>query len=156
MCTGHAKQMDDMEEGKFLARAIALAAKAFEDKTDRGGSPYILHCLYVMNEVSGLDECSRCAAVLHDVIEDTHWTAEDLKRSGFTEKTIRLVQLLTFKKHEDYMLRIKFLAPDPDANRIKRADIKHNTQMYRLKGVKDSDLDRMIKYVKAYHYLENY
>ena len=156
MCTGHAKQMDEMEEGKLLAIAIALTATAFENKTDRGGNPYILHCLYVMNEVSDLDECSRCAAVLHDIIEDTAWTAIDLRRSGFTEKTIRLVQLLTFKKDEDYMLRIKFLASDPDANRIKRADLKHNSQLYRLKGVRDGDLERMTKYVKAYHLLENH
>lgn len=144
------------QEGVLLAKAIFLAAKAFRNKTDKGGAPYILHCLHVMNEVEDLSICARIAAVLHDLVEDTAWTLEMLRETGFSERTIELIDLLTFRKGDVYFDKIMVLAKDPEANRIKRADINHNSQMCRLKGVNEDDLERTIKYVKSYHYLENF
>lgn len=68
-----------------LAKAIKIASVAFESKTDKGSNPYILHCLHVMNEVKHYGEFTMICAVLHDLIEDTNWTKEDLIKENFGE-----------------------------------------------------------------------
>ena len=98
---------------KNLAKAIALTAKLFENKLDKGGQPYILHCLYV-GEVDG-DECVKCASVMHDVIEDTAYTIEMLRCLGFSEKTLKILDLLTHEDGVDYMDYIKKLSTNQDA-----------------------------------------
>lgn len=145
---------------KLLAKAIAIAATVFENTLDKGGEPYILHCLFVMYNTPG-NEDKKCAAVLHDVIEDTRkwktpWTAQRLREEGFSERTIQLIELVTFPENCDdiqYMERIKQIGLDPDATDIKKADLKHNSDMSRLKGLRKKDIDRMEKYMRSYIYL---
>lgn len=139
---------------KKLALAIAITAKAFEDKLDKGGTPYILHCLHVMNNTEG-DEDVKCAAVMHDLVEDTVFTFEDLLGIGFSEKTVGILKLVTHEKSVPYMDYIKGIIVSEGATRIKCADLEHNSNITRLKGVTEKDLKRVEKYHKAYLYLKN-
>jgi len=140
---------------KLLALAIAITAEAFKNTFDKGGHPYILHCLYVMDNTSG-DEDVKCAAVMHDLIEDTSYTPGDLIALGFSERTVNLIRLLTHDpKMGEYMDYIKGISMDPDATKIKLADLEHNSHITRIKGLRKKDLDRIEKYHRAYIYLKN-
>jgi (p)ppGpp synthase/HD superfamily hydrolase len=137
-----------------LGKAIAIAAKAFEARTDKGGNPYMLHCLFVMDAVSGLGEEAMIAAVLHDLVEDTEWTIEGLTAEGFSHTITSNVNLLTHKHSMDYMGYVEELAVSPIAKAIKMADLRHNSDINRMKGLTDKDFDRLKKYHKAYAYLQ--
>lgn len=137
-----------------LALAISITAKAFENVLDKGGQPYILHCLRVMNNVQG-DECVKCGAVMHDLVEDTDWTFERLTALGFSEKTIRLLHLVTHEKTTSYEDYIKAIAIDKEATEIKKKDLEDNCNITRIKGLRKKDFDRLEKYHRAYVYLSN-
>lgn len=137
-----------------LALAIALTAEAFKSKLDKGGNPYILHCLRVMNNTNG-DECTKCAAVMHDIVEDTDYTFESLTKMGFSDKTIGLLHLLTHQKETLYDDYIKAISVSPEATEIKKKDLEDNSNITRLKGLRKKDMDRLEKYHRAYIYLSN-
>lgn len=138
-----------------LAVAIALAAEGFKNIKDRGGKPYILHCLRVMNNLNTDDEELQQIAVLHDVVEDEVATMEDLQyKYKFSKRVIAALILLT---HDTMMLSyddyIKRIATNDDARVVKLADLKDNSDISRLKGLSKKDFDRMEKYHRAYIYL---
>ncbi len=137
-----------------LALAISITAKAFEEKLDKAGQPYILHCLRVMNATKG-DEDTKCASVMHDLVEDTNYTFEQLTKLGFSDRTIGLLHLVTHQKDTDYMEYIKAIAVSDEATEIKLADLRDNSDITRLKGLGKKDLDRIEKYHRAYLYLSN-
>lgn len=137
-----------------LALAISITAKAFEEKLDKAGQPYILHCLRVMNATKG-DEDTKCASVMHDLVEDTDYTFEQLTKLGFSDRTIGLLHLVTHQKDTDYMEYIKAIAVSDEATEIKLADLRDNSDITRLKGLGKKDLDRIEKYHRAYLYLSN-
>ena len=137
----------------MLGTAIALASERFEKKKDKGGKPYILHCLRVMNSVEHLGEDVMCIAVLHDILEDTNMTAIDLINLGFSNRVINGVTALTKPERTEYQLYIKSLVYNTDAVSVKLADLKDNSNITRLKGVTKKDFDRMEKYHLAYTYL---
>ena len=132
-----------------LGLAIAIAAQAFKYKVDKGGSPYILHCLRVMNKVNGDDDV-KCAAVLHDIIEDTNYTFSDLINMGFTHKTCSLVNILTHDPEKDYNEYIQNIVSFPDAREIKLRDLEDNMNFTRLNELTKHDIERLEKYHKAY------
>ena len=137
---------------KQLALAISITAKAFENVLDKGGQPYILHCLRVMNNSVG-NEDVKCAAVMHDLIEDTDYKFEDLTRLGFSDKVIGILHLLTHNPDTPYDDYIKAISVSEEASEIKRADLRDNSDITRLKGLRKKDLDRLEKYHRAYLYL---
>jgi len=139
---------------KKLGLAISITAKAFEDILDKGGQPYILHCLRVMNNVQG-DECVKCASVMHDLIEDTDWTFEQLTTLGFSDKTVGLLHLLTHQKETSYDDYIKSISVSKEATEIKKKDLEDNCNLTRIKWLRNKDFDRVEKYHRAYIYLSN-
>lgn len=139
----------------LLGKAIALASEQFKNTTDKGGNPYILHCLYVMEKVKPLGEEAMIVGVLHDLLEDTSITAEDLYEMGFSWKTIRKIELVTHQEGEDYMDYIKRAASDQVSRAVKMADLEHNSQIFRMKGLREKDFKRLEKYFTAYQYLSN-
>lgn len=139
----------------LIAKAISIAAKEFENKLDKGGEPYILHCLYVMNSVKNMSEDVRIAAVFHDIIEDTDVTFEQLKKLGFSDKSLFLIALLTHEKGVTYDDYIRQISNHPEALLIKMADLEHNSSVLRLKGIQQKDLDRISKYHRAYKFLKD-
>lgn len=137
---------------QLLGRAISIAAEAFKDKLDKSGEPYILHCLRVMNKQTTVTR--QIIAVLHDVVEDTHWDFDDLTRKGFNTAVVLPLKLLTYdhtvKTYEEYIAEI---STNDDARAIKLADLEDNSQITRLKGLTKADFARIEKYHKAYVYL---
>lgn len=139
-----------------LSIAIALVAEKFVNKTDKSGQPYVLHCLHVMNTIKSEDENVKIAAVMHDLIEDTDVTFKDLADMQFSSKVLRLMHLVTHDKTTSYDDYIKAISCDTDATDIKLADLRHNSDITRLKGLRKKDFDRLEKYHKSYTYLSNY
>lgn len=139
-----------------LGRAIRIASKAFDQVEDKGGKPYILHCLWVMNKVRHLGEDYMIAAVLHDLIEDSpHWELTDLEEQGFDEDVILAIDLLTHPKGMSYMTYIRRLSNNKIARAVKMRDLEHNSKITRLKDLRPKDSERNMKYHKAYTYLKN-
>ena len=139
-----------------LGLAISITSKLFEDTTDKGGNPYILHCLRVMEGVKHLGELAMICAVLHDVMEDSNdysWTDID---ALFGSEVVVILQLLTHRKETDYMVYIKALSVHPIAKAIKKADLIDNSNITRLKGLRQKDFNRLEKYFRAYEYLNDW
>jgi (p)ppGpp synthase/HD superfamily hydrolase len=135
----------------LLEKAIEIAVRAHAGQKGKDGSPYILHPLRVMTRLAGDEE--RMAAVLHDVVEDTEVTLEDLRTAGFPEEVLETVRLLTHEQgisYEDYVERLR---PHPMARRIKLADLEDNSDIRRLSGIEDRDLERLRKYHRAWQIL---
>jgi len=103
-----------------LERAIAIAARAHEGQVDKAGVPYILHPLRMMLSVDTPE--ARMAAVLHDVVEDTPVTLEQLRAEGFPDSVIEAVRTLTKRDGEDYDAFIRRVGPNPIARQVKPAD----------------------------------
>lgn len=136
-----------------LAKAISIAAVGFEKKVDKGGQPYILHCLRVMNNLHTRDQELQAIAILHDIKEDLKVTTKELYDSGFSERVVKGVCKLTHVEGTSYEDYIKEIALSPDARLVKLADLKDNSDITRLKGLTKKDFDRMEKYHRAYIYL---
>lgn len=139
----------------MLAKAIALASEVFKDTKDKGGKPYILHCLRVMNGVDQNDEELMAIAVMHDIAEDfKEYKMSTFIEMGFSVRVVTALALLTHDRekqsYEDY---IKAIAFNEDARRVKLSDLRDNSDITRLKGIGKKDFDRMEKYNKAYLYL---
>ena len=139
----------------MLGKAIALASEAFKDKKDKGGHPYILHLLRVMFSVNQNDEELMCIAILHDGMEDVSAkiNCQTLRDSGFSERVVLGVLTLTHAFDVSYDDYIKGIALNEDARQVKLADLKDNSNIFRLKKVTKRDLDRIEKYHRSFIYL---
>jgi len=138
-----------------LGRAIEIAVSAHAGQTDKGGKPYILHPMWVMNKVRHLGEAYMIAAILHDVPEDTEWTIDMLIEEGFSIEVITALMYLTHSEEDSYEDYIKNLSRSKIAKAVKLRDLEHNSKITRLKGLRKKDFDRLAKYHKAYTYLKD-
>jgi len=138
-----------------LAKAIFIACTGFLGKVDKGGHPYILHCLRVMHKLHTDDEDLNIIAVLHDLVEDCpeEWSFPKLQAEGFSKRVLNALVLLTHDKEVPYDDYIKAISHNHDATMVKMADLRDNSNITRLKGLTKSDFDRMEKYQRAYTYL---
>ena len=139
-----------------LERAIALAAQAHEGQIDKAGAPDILHPLRMMLSVDTPE--ARMAAVLHDVVEDTPITLDQLRLEGFPGTVIEAVEALTKRPDEenDYDGFIRRVAPNPLARTVKLADLRDNCDMSRIVQPTEKDWRRIEKYKRAIQYLETH
>lgn len=112
-------------------RAIKLAYAAHHGQVDKAGMPYIFHPYHLAEQMT--DEISTCAALLHDVVEDTDVTFEELEQE-FPKEVIDALRLLTHAKGTDYFEYVKALKSNPVAKAVKLADIAHNSDETRLEG----------------------
>jgi len=131
----------------MLEKAIEIAAQAHRGQVDKAGNPYILHVLRVMLRMTDLTDM--VVGVLHDIIEDTPWTATGLAAKGFPAEVVRVIQLLSKKEGESYKDFIARLAPDPLARRVKIADLEDNMDVRRMKSISEGDWERLAKYQQA-------
>lgn len=132
----------------MLNKAIIIASEAHNGQLDKSGKPYILHPLRVMlNVEGGIKE--QCAAVLHDVLEDTYITLEYITEQGFDDDIITALKLLTRDHNEDYMDYILKLKHNTIARTVKLADLKDNMDMSRIPNPTERDFIRLEKYKKA-------
>lgn len=137
----------------LINKAIETAAKAHDGQVDKAGQPYIYHPLRVMLYAQG-DERVKCAAVLHDVMEDSDMTETDLIKIGFGEDIITALKLLTREEGQDYFDYVRALKKNSIAKAVKLADLKDNMDMSRIKEPKERDFLRLEKYKKAKALLE--
>lgn len=145
-----------MTPSSMLARAIALAATAHQDQTDKAGRPYILHTLKVMHYLRSDDDELMAIAVLHDVVEDTHITYADLRAAGLSERVVAGVQSMTKQRGQTTEEYLDQVLANPDAVRVKMADLRHNSDIRRLKGVTQKDIQRIEKYNRMYEDLKKH
>ena len=138
----------------MLSRAISITATAFEGKLDRGGTPYILHCITVMTGVEHLGHKVMSAAVMHDLVEDTEWSIGDLREEGFDEEVLAILEKVTHLSTDSYDEYLDKVAVCPKARAIKMADLDHNSLIHRMKGLREKDFERLAKYHRAYAFLK--
>lgn len=138
-----------------LERAVEVATRQHAGQTDKAGQPYLLHLLRVMQQVEG--NIAKQAAVLHDVLEDTPTTADELLQAGIDPQAVAAVKRLTRGEGDSYADYVVRIAEDPLARQIKLADLNDN---YRLDRVilrdgekRETDLRRIERYILSYQYL---
>lgn len=134
----------------MLADAIKIAVIHHEGQFDKGGNAYILHCLKVMHYTKSSDEEVQAIAVLHDVVEDTDVTYQDLEMSGMTQRVIDGVRALTKQRGQSDEEYMETICGNRDAMIVKLADLRHNSDIRRLKGITEKDIRRIEKYHKMY------
>ena len=133
-------------------KAMILAYKAHSGQTDKSGVPYIYHPIHLAEQMTTEDTV--VCALLHDVVEDTLYTIDDLRAEGFSESIIRALALLTHDKEQPYMEYVERIKRNPIAKAVKVADLKHNSDISRLGGVDEKTLERLEKYRAALAVLE--
>lgn len=131
--------------------ALAIAKKAHAGQVDKAGVDYIQHPLYVASQVK--TEQEKAIALLHDVLEDSDITVADLLAYGLSNKVVTAVQTLTKKKGQSYQEYLEKVKSNNLARVVKLADLKHNSDLSRLKSVTNTDYDRVEKYKNAIRYL---
>lgn len=142
----------------FLNSAVQQATIAHEGQLDKGGHAYILHPLRIMYRLRTPDEELMSIAVLHDSIEDSAGkvTIESLSSLGAPYRVLKALELLTHDPAVDYMDYIKKIQSNPDAVRVKLEDLRDNSDITRLKGLRQKDFDRLARYSIAYRHLIQY
>ena len=127
-----------------LEKAIALAATQHAGQLDKGGQPYILHPLRLMLQFS--NSTLQIIAVLHDILEDTSTTTEDLKELGFSAKIIPAIQALTKQTGESRLEAAKRTALNPLATQVKYVDVLDNMNLTRINNPTPRDFARLEEY----------
>lgn len=131
---------------KLTRKAMIIAYNAHKNQVDKSGVPYIYHPIHVAEQMDTEEEC--VVALLHDVVEDTDVTFEQLE-SEFPSEIIDILKLLTKTKNIDYYEYINKIKENAVARKAKIADIKHNLDRSRLDVITDKDIKREEKYKKA-------
>ena len=131
-----------------LQRALEIAVTAHKGQSQKSGSPYVLHPLKLMFSVTS-EEAQICA-VLHDVVEDTHWELDELKAEGFSQDIIDALDCLTHQEGVDYESYIEKICLNALATEVKLADLKDNMNVRRLPKMTEGALTRIEKYHKAW------
>lgn len=143
-----------MKKGEMLSKAIHIATNAHHNQYDKGGKPYILHCFRVMNYLDSDDEELQCMALLHDVAEDTKITFQEMLESGMSERVIAALRLVTKMPGQTYDEYKKGVLSSTDAMQVKKADLTDNSDIRRLKGITEKDIERTVKYQRFYMEIE--
>ena len=136
---------------QLLEKAIEIALIAHRGKVDKGGLPYILHPLRVMQGVDTIEE--KIVAILHDVVEDSDKNIQDLKEENFSERILKAVALLTKNENQSYEDYIGAIKKNTLASKVKMADLKDNMNKMRLLKFTERDKARLKKYKDAYKML---
>ena len=134
-------------------KAMTVAYNAHHGQTDPSGVPYIFHPLHLAEQMA--DEVTTAAALLHDVLEDTPITLEDLRKEGFPESVLKVVELLTHREEVPYLDYVRALKGNPAAKAIKLADLTHNSNVTRLNEVTAEDIDYLARYRAAFEILQS-
>ncbi len=111
-------------------KALKLCFEAHKDQVDKSGMPYVFHPFHLAEQMT--DEDTTVVALLHDVVEDTSYTLEDLKRLGFSDRVIEAVALMTHEEGVPYLEYVRRIRENPIAKAVKLADIDHNSDASRL------------------------
>ena len=133
-------------------KAISLMYEKHKDQKDKSGLPYVFHPWHVAESMD--DEISAATALLHDVVEDTDTTLDEIRDMGFPDEVCGALELLTHDKdvaYEDYVLKI---SANPIAKKVKISDLKHNSDLTRLPEQDPKAFARVEKYKRCIAFLE--
>ena len=130
-------------------KALKLCFEAHKDQVDKTDMPYVFHPFHLAEQMD--DEISTVCALLHDVVEDTDVTFENLLEMGFPKQVIEVLKLLTHESSVPYMDYVKNISFNPIATKVKIADLTHNSDMTRMKqtDIDEWALKRAEKYRQA-------
>ena len=137
---------------EMTKKAMKIAYNAHKEQTDKNGIPYIYHPIHLAEQMD--DENTICVALLHDVVEDTDITLEELKSEGFHDEVIAALKLLTHDDKVPYMEYVRAVKENPIATKVKLADLRHNSDLTRLDIVDEKAVKRAEKYKEAINILE--
>ena len=133
-------------------KAMKLCYEAHKDQVDKSGLPYVFHPAHVAEQMT--DEATTIVALLHDVVEDTDYTLEDLAAEGFGKEILEAVALMTHEDDVPYLDYVAKLKDNPIARAVKLADLAHNSDLSRIGEVDEETKQRLEKYKKATTLLE--
>lgn len=133
-------------------RALKLCFEAHKDQIDKSGMPYVFHPFHLAEQMK--DEDTTIVALLHDVIEDTDYTFDDLKTIGFDDAIIDALKLMTHDESVPYMEYVTKIKTNSIARAVKLADLQHNSDLSRLDVIDEKALKRKDKYIEAIKLLE--
>lgn len=142
-----------MQYTPMIRKALILSFEAHKHQKDQSGVPYIFHPLHLAEQMETEDEI--CTALLHDVVEDSDWTLEDLHREGFPQNVCEALSAMTHDADTPYMTYILRLRSNPLAKKVKQADLIHNMDLSRLNQVTEYALRRQQKYRIALSILQD-
>lgn len=132
--------------------ALKVCFEAHKHQVDKSGLPYVHHPFHLAEQME--DEAATVVALLHDVVEDTPRTVEDLAKLGFSGEVLQALRLLTHDPAVPYMDYIMKIRENPLARKVKLADLHHNSDLSRLDYVDGRALQRVEKYRQAIALLE--
>ena len=132
---------------ELTKKAMQICFEAHRDLTDKGGMPYVFHPFHLAEQMETEDET--VAALLHDVAEDTEITLDEIGKMGFSEAVMEALRLLTHREGVPYMEYVRRIKENPVARAVKRADLKHNSDLTRLDTVDEKAIKRVEKYKEA-------
>lgn len=135
----------------MLIKAFIIAARAHRGQKDKGGKAYIFHPLNVALRSKGRQE--KIVALLHDVVEDTSITTDDLKNAGFSNEVVNAVSAITKIRGEAYEAYLNRVKSDRIARAVKIADLQHNSDLSRLKTITERDKQRQARYKRSIEFL---
>lgn len=133
-------------------KALKLCFEAHKEQVDKDGMPYVFHPFHLAEQMQ--TEETTVVALLHDVVEDTEYTLEDLASMGFSETVLAAVALLTHDMATDYMDYVRAIKENPVAKAVKLADLRHNADPTRPIVMDEAMRRRHEKYRKAIAFLE--
>lgn len=128
-------------------KALKLCFEAHKNQVDKSGMPYVFHPFHVAEQMT--DEATTIVALLHDVVEDTDYTLEDLAAEGFGKDLLEAVALMTHEDDVPYLDYVAKLKDNPIARAVKLADLAHNSDLSRIGEIDDETRERLEKYQKA-------
>ena len=134
-------------------KALAICWNAHRNQQDKGGLPYFIHPLHLAEQMETEEEV--CAALLHDVLEDSAYTLDSLRQAGFPPAVLEAVGLLTRDIRMRYLDYVARLRRNPIARRVKLADLRHNSDPNRLETVTEQSRRRLLRYRMALAILED-
>ncbi|MBR3555697.1 MAG: bifunctional (p)ppGpp synthetase/guanosine-3',5'-bis(diphosphate) 3'-pyrophosphohydrolase [Oscillospiraceae bacterium] len=137
---------------EMTKKAMKLCFEAHKEQKDKSGMPYVFHPYHLAEQME--DEDTTVTALLHDVLEDTPLTLEDLRAMGFNERVLEALALMTHDDSIPYMDYVAKLRTNEIARAVKLADLRHNSDLTRLDTVDDRALRRAGKYRQAIALLE--
>ena len=133
-------------------KALKLCFEAHKEQTDKSGMPYVFHPFHLAEQMN--TEETTIVALLHDLVEDTDYTIDDLVNMGFDKTVTDAIALMTHTDGTDYIDYVGMIKNNPIAKTVKLADLKHNSDLTRLDVVDEKALTRREKYLKAIALLE--
>ena len=137
---------------KDTKKALKLCFEAHKNQVDKGCMPYVFHPFHLAEQMK--DEDTTIAALLHDVVEDTDYTLEDLKEMGFSGTVLEALALLNHDPSVPYMEYVSALKSNPVARTVKLADLAHNSDPTRVDVIDERMAIRYEKYRQAKQLLE--